>query len=460
MLCLLIPMLIIVGFTLTNSKSSKTVDWRSALHLYRSSFFIILHIIFFGINVYGWSKSGVNHVLIFEVDPRKHLSYQRFLELGTFLMVIWFISFNGFMFSFYLDFYPFAQPFIFVVFLILFLINPIRIFYYQSRIWFLKKLFRVFLAPFYHVGFADFWLGDQLCSLELVFFDIEFFICFYITDTNWTSWSSTNTVFCSGWSQIFLQILFLILPSWFRFAQCLRRYRDTKQKFPHLVNAGKYSTTLFVAITNALRRSKMFDYHSNKLENPFLYLWILTSLISSTYKLIWDIKMDWGFFHPNAGENKYLREQIVYPNKYYYYIAIIGNSILRFIWMINIFIHFNSLFGEYADITGFTFGLLEIFRRFIWNFFRLENEHLTNCGEFRAVRDISIRPTPAPNKNIRVEQTNNQNEQRTTTINEIPMTIISDRRTESQSSVSRRKTIAEQFIDEMNTVLTIDDSNC
>ena len=28
----------------------------------------------------------------------------------------------------------------------------------------------------------------------------------------------------------------------------------------------------------------------------------------------------------------------------------------------------------------------------MWNFFRLENEHLNNCGEFRAVRDISIAP--------------------------------------------------------------------
>lgn len=32
--------------------------------------------------------------------------------------------------------------------------------------------------------------------------------------------------------------------------------------------------------------------------------------------------------------------------------------------------------------------------RFIWNFFRLENEHLNNCGEFRAVRDIFITPLP------------------------------------------------------------------
>lgn len=28
----------------------------------------------------------------------------------------------------------------------------------------------------------------------------------------------------------------------------------------------------------------------------------------------------------------------------------------------------------------------------MWNFFRLENEHLNNCGQFRVVRDISIHP--------------------------------------------------------------------
>ena len=42
------------------------------------------------------------------------------------------------------------------------------------------------------------------------------------------------------------------LPAWFRFIQCLRRYRDTKRAFPHLANAGKYSTTFFVVIFSAL----------------------------------------------------------------------------------------------------------------------------------------------------------------------------------------------------------------
>lgn len=35
----------------------------------------------------------------------------------------------------------------------------------------------------------------------------------------------------------------------------------------------------------------------------------------------------------------------------------------------------------------------------MWNFFRLENEHLNNCGQFRAVRDISIAPIDSNDQN-------------------------------------------------------------
>ena len=39
--------------------------------------------------------------------------------------------------------------------------------------------------------------------------------------------------------------------------------------------------------------------------------------------------------------------------------------------------------------------MFSFIRRFVWNFYRLENEHLNNCGQFRAVRDISIAPINA-----------------------------------------------------------------
>jgi len=51
--------------------------------------------------------------------------------------------------------------------------------------------------------------------------------------------------------------------------------------------------------------------------------------------------------------------------------------------------------GMDGELLTCALAPLEVFRRFVWNFFRLENEHLNNCGKFRAVRDISVAPIDA-----------------------------------------------------------------
>ena len=65
------------------------------------------------------------------------------------------------------------------------------------------------------------------------------------------------------------------------------------------------------------------------------------------------------------------------------------DAILRFAWLAKYFIGVNTS-SQLAQIWQTVFAFLELVRRFVWNFFRLENEHLNNCGEFRAVREISL----------------------------------------------------------------------
>lgn len=142
------------------------------------------------------------------------------------------------------------------------------------------------------------------------------------------------------------------LPAWFRFAQCLRRYRDTKEAFPHLLNAVKYATSFFVVIFSYLHltnKSKSFvfsnikmlkiclfikicsiptEYYALSTENPYFYLWLTVSIVSSCFTYTWDVKLDWGLFDSNPGENKFLREEIVYSSpvclKNFYYTSIIS----------------------------------------------------------------------------------------------------------------------------------------
>lgn len=140
----------------------------------------------------------------------------------------------------------------------------------------------------------------------------------------------------------------------------------------------------------ATLRSFNAEYYPNTFDNPYTWMWMISSIVSSLYSYTWDIKMDWGLFDKNAGENKFLREEIVYSSTYFYYFAIVEDLLLRFSWALALYLtQMKLVSGEV--MTSIT-AVLEVFRRFVWNFFRLENEHLNNCGKFRAVRDISIAP--------------------------------------------------------------------
>lgn len=364
-------------------------DWKPPLRMYRGMFLVIFDLFLLGLNTYGWRSSGVNHVLIFEIDPRNHLSHTELMELASFLAVLWSVSVLSYLYSEVIGLPPMAMPLAMAALLLLLLLNPLRVFYYRSRMWLLRILFRIFTAPFHHVGFADFWLADQLNSLVTVMLDFEYLVCYYAFEVDWLPHPAGEPV-CTK-SMYGIRSLVACLPAWFRFAQCLRRYRDTKLIFPHVVNAGKYSTTFFVQLFATLYKVHIEVYSDEyRQASVFFYLWIVAYIGSSCYTLTWDIKMDWGLLDKGAGENRFLREEVVYAFKAYYYFAMVEDMILRFIWVLKVTLG-ETLTG-YGEILGTALSLLEVFRRFVWNFFRLENEHLNNCGQFRAVRDISIGP--------------------------------------------------------------------
>lgn len=58
----------------------------------------------------------------------------------------------------------------------------------------------------------------------------------------------------------------------------------------------------------------MLANYTSTFDNPYTWLWIISSIISSCYAYTWDIKMDWGLFDKNAGENTFLREEVVYSS--------------------------------------------------------------------------------------------------------------------------------------------------
>jgi len=145
-------------------------------------------------------------------------------------------------------------------------------------------------APFFPVMFADFWLADQLNSLVTALMDFQFLTCFYFTNSS--DWMNAKDVTHCMEKDFIIRPMVNCLPAWFRFAQCLRRYRDSREAFPHLVNAGKYSTTFLVVLFSTLRSYYTYKYsYANTFDNPFTYAWLVAQIVSSLYALTWDLKV-------------------------------------------------------------------------------------------------------------------------------------------------------------------------
>ena len=73
---------------MTANFTDHSEDWTPALRMYRGMFLVIFDLFLLGVNTYGWRSSGVNHILIFEIDPRNHLSHAKFMEVSEPVVVV------------------------------------------------------------------------------------------------------------------------------------------------------------------------------------------------------------------------------------------------------------------------------------------------------------------------------------------------------------------------------------
>ncbi|MBA0752062.1 hypothetical protein Gohar_001057 [Gossypium harknessii] len=110
------------------------------------------------------------------------------------------------------------------------------------------------------------------------------------------------------------------------------------------------------------------------------------SAMAALYGTYWDLVVDWGLLQRRS-KNRWLRDRLLIPYKSVYFGAMVLNVLLRFAWLqtvldLSLSLHRETLIAIVAS--------LEIIRRGIWNFFRLENEHLNNVGKFRAFKSVPL----------------------------------------------------------------------
>ncbi|OGE57400.1 hypothetical protein PENARI_c002G01828 [Penicillium arizonense] len=208
------------------------------------------------------------------------------------------------------------------------------------------------------------------CSQTYAMGNIELFFCLYAS--YWGYPPKCNS------SHSRLLGFFQCLPSVWRAFQCIRRYLDTKNAFPHLLNLGKYIFGVLYYATLSMYRID--------LQTRFQASFITFALLNAVYTSVWDLIMDWSLGNPYA-KNPMLREVLGFRRVWVYYVAMLLNVVIRFNWIFYA-IFINNI--QQSALLSFVVSVSEVCRRGVWSIFRVENEHCTNVLLFRASRDVPL----------------------------------------------------------------------
>ncbi|KAI0977065.1 EXS family-domain-containing protein [Xylaria arbuscula] len=349
-----------------------TVQLQAAylFQIYGGYFLILLLFSLFCINCYFWTANKINYPFIFEFDTRHHLDWRQLASFPGFFLLLFglffWLNFTRYGNDGLWLYYPVIL--IFISLLIIFL--PAPVLWYRSRQWLAYSHFRLFFAGLYPVEFRDFFLGDIYCSLTYATSNVELFFCLYAR--YWDNPPACNS------SHSRLLGFFSTLPAIWRALQCIRRYRDTKNVFPHLVNCGKYIMTILSYVTLSLYRIQ--NTHSN------LALFIAFSVVNGLYTSIWDLFMDFSLLQPDS-RHPFLRDILGLKRRWIYYVIMVIDPILRFSWI------FYAIFthdAQHSSIVSFLVSLSEVVRRGMWALLRVENEHCSNVAQYKASRDLPL----------------------------------------------------------------------
>ena len=201
------------------------------------------------------------------------------------------------------------------------------------------------------------------------------------------------------------------IPYWIRLQQCVRRFYDSqrgsRERIEHVINAGKYATSLVSIGLASVGRYSAID--GPFWSDPGRVAWISCLFIGALYSFAWDVVMDWGLVEVSLatdGSNaestrwrfpvfplkirwKTTRDR-VFRSTWFYAWAVCSNLVGRFAWAVTITPHMNH--GVFFIFSGLTneglatlVAVVELLRRAQWTFLRLENEYLNNAAHYRSV---------------------------------------------------------------------------
>ncbi|KAH6853429.1 EXS family-domain-containing protein [Chaetomium sp. MPI-CAGE-AT-0009] len=264
----------------------------------------------------------------------------------------------------------------------------------RSRLlWTLRRVSIGGLAEPKDGKFGDILLADVLTSYAKILADLFVCLCMFFFGGRDGSATARPDRGCGG---AVLVPLIMAVPSAIRLRQCLIEFvRVRKAPFreatgwggQHLANAAKYSTAFPVIVLGAMLRGQ-------KDGSPGLYrAWVAACLLNSFYSFYWDVAKDWDLTlfsrDRNSPDHPFgLRRTLLVHKPGVYYAVIVLDLVLRCTWMVKL----SSRMDRISDFESSIFLIqsLEVFRRWVWIFFRVETEWVRNSTTGLGMNDMVL----------------------------------------------------------------------
>ncbi|KAK2969046.1 hypothetical protein RJ640_007911 [Escallonia rubra] len=361
-------------------EGERTLYMETMFPLYSLFGFVVLHMMMYAANIYFWRRYRVNYTFIFGFKHGTELRYREVLLLSFGLSVL---ALGSILLNLDMEMDPKTGdykaitellPLGLVGLVTVILLCPFNIIYRSSRFFFLKCVFHCICAPLYKVLLPDFFLADQLTSQVQAFRSLEFYICYY----GWEDYKKRQNSCKTNATYNTFYFIVASVPYWCRLLQCLRRLVEEKDVMQG-VNGLKYFSTIVAISTRTA-------YSLNKGDHWRIMAGV-ASVVAAIFGTYWDLVMDWGLLQRKS-KNRFLRDRLLVPHTSIYFVAMVLNVLLRFAWLQTV-LNFQVSFLHRESLVALV-ACLEIIRRGIWNFFRLENEHLNNVGKYRAFKSVPL----------------------------------------------------------------------
>ncbi|ELR18380.1 SPX domain containing protein [Acanthamoeba castellanii str. Neff] len=336
---LVLLLMITMIFIYLGAKDNSGLDHKRAddvFIMFRGMWLLIILNWCWGIDMYTWTKYRVSYALIFLFDMRSHISWQQVMESAAVFTVAWLLFVVCYLLSAispvpleWMDDIPY-QVFPGCLGLLVVLVMLVQ----QStcKYWLIRRLtdlvrlapeiirvYKIIVSPVVGVdNFVDIYLASQLTSLVIFLQDVQFSVCFFVSD----AWTGDDI--CMR-SRPYAMPLIAAIPFVLRFLQCLRKFIGSRERW-HIVNGGKYLSSLAVIICS------FFLYFFGHL--ALLAPWIVAVVVSVGYNFYFDVRYDWGLLDVKSS-NWLLRNKLIFP-RWWYYVAIALNLLGRCSWALTV----------------------------------------------------------------------------------------------------------------------------